>query len=110
MTLVQVDLSAYAGTPIKLRWIESDDNLIGFTGWYVDDVTVSTVCNGTSDINLSDQTITTTQAFEACHTITASPNVIVGSGGNVTFKAIQRVTLGSGFKVLPGGALKVVVP
>ena len=41
MTLVQVDLSAYAGTPIQLRWIESDDSLIGFTGWYVDDVTVA---------------------------------------------------------------------
>ncbi|HEX4959924.1 MAG TPA: hypothetical protein VF173_03730 [Thermoanaerobaculia bacterium] len=41
MTLVQVDLSAYAGTPIQLRWIESDDNLIGFTGWYMDDVTVA---------------------------------------------------------------------
>jgi hypothetical protein len=41
MTLVQVDLSTYAGTPIQLRWIESDDSLIGFTGWYVDDVTVA---------------------------------------------------------------------
>jgi hypothetical protein len=41
MTLVQVDLSTYAGTPIQLRWIESDDALIGFTGWYVDDVTVA---------------------------------------------------------------------
>lgn len=48
MTLVQVDLSAYAGTPIQLRWIESDDTLIGFTGWYVDDVTVANTaaCRG----------------------------------------------------------------
>jgi hypothetical protein len=50
MTLVQVNLSAYAGTPIQLRWIESDDNLIGFTGWYVDDVTVASaaVCRDNS--------------------------------------------------------------
>jgi hypothetical protein len=41
MTVVRVDLSAYAGTAIKLRWIESDDTLIGLTGWYVDDVTVA---------------------------------------------------------------------
>ncbi len=41
MTLVQVDLSAYAGTAIKLRWIESDDTLVALTGWYVDDVTVA---------------------------------------------------------------------
>ncbi len=41
MTLVSVDLSAYAGTEIRLRWIESDDALIGLTGWYVDDVTVA---------------------------------------------------------------------
>jgi hypothetical protein len=41
MPLVQVDLSAYAGTPIRLRWIESNDSLIDFTGWYVDDVKVA---------------------------------------------------------------------
>jgi hypothetical protein len=41
MTFVQVDLSAYVGAPIQLRWIESDDMLIGLTGWYVDDVTVA---------------------------------------------------------------------
>jgi hypothetical protein len=106
------DLSAYAGSTVQIRFSfdSVDDFLNEFAGFYVDDVTVSTVCNGTSDISLSNQTITTTQAFEACHTITASPDVVVGSGGNVTFKAIQRVTLGPGFKVLPGGALKVVLP
>jgi hypothetical protein len=62
-----------------------------------------------NNLNLSNQTITTTQAFEACHTITAT-NVVIGSGGNVTLHAVDLVALGSGFRVSVGGQLKVVVP
>jgi hypothetical protein len=107
-----IDLSAYVGSTVEIRFsFDTVDSIINaFDGFYVDDVAVSTVCDGDSDLSFSNQTFTTTELFEACHTITASPNVIVGSAGNVTFKAIQRVTLGPGFKVLPGGALKVVLP
>ena len=62
-----------------------------------------------NNLNLSNQTITTTQVFEACHTITAT-NFSVGSGGNVTFHAGDWVALGAGFSVSLGGQLKVVVP
>ena len=61
------------------------------------------------NLNLSNQTITTTQVFEACHTITAT-NFAIGPGGNVTFHAVDLVALGSGFSVSLGGQLKVVVP
>lgn len=42
MTQVKVDLSAYAGMAIKVRWLESDDTVLKLVGWYVDDVTVGT--------------------------------------------------------------------
>ena len=54
MTLVQIDLSAYAGTAIKLRWLESDDSLIGLTGWYVDDVTVANAAVCRDNLLFSD--------------------------------------------------------
>ncbi len=62
-----------------------------------------------NNLNLSSQTITTTQVFEACHTITAT-DFVIGSGGNATLHAVDLVTLGSGFRVSLGGQLKVVVP
>ncbi|HEX6863534.1 MAG TPA: hypothetical protein VF414_11995, partial [Thermoanaerobaculia bacterium] len=108
------DLSAYAGSTVQLRFrFDTVDGAYnGFSGFYVDDVTVSSTpdCHIDNHLSLSNQTFTTAQVFEACRTITASPDIVVGSGGDVTFKAVERVSLGSGFKVLPGGALTVVVP
>lgn len=43
MTQVTADLSAFAGTPIKLRWHAGDDSSLKATGWFVDSVTVSNV-------------------------------------------------------------------
>jgi hypothetical protein len=40
MTQVKVDLSAYAGMAVKVRWFESDDTAFKLVGWYVDDVSV----------------------------------------------------------------------
>jgi PKD repeat protein len=63
-----------------------------------------------NDLNLLNQTITTTKIFSACHTLTAGTNFVIGSGGNVTFHAVDQVALGPGFSVSLGGQLKVVVP
>ena len=72
-----------------------------------DDVYMATlVC--LNNLALSNQTISTTQVFEACHTITAT-DFVIGSGGNVTLHAVDWVALGSGFRVSAGGQLKVVV-
>lgn len=44
MTLVTVDLSAFAGAPsAKVRWREGDDSITQGTGWHVDSVTLSQV-------------------------------------------------------------------
>jgi hypothetical protein len=43
MTQAIIDLSAFAGSSVKLRWHEGDDNLIAGAGWYVDSVTVTNV-------------------------------------------------------------------
>ncbi len=109
-----IDLSAYADSTVQLRFkFDTVDSILNsFPGFYVDDLQVSSVptCQTDPDLNLTNQTITTTQVFEACRTITASTNFVVGSGGDVTFHAVEKVALGSGFKVLLGGKLKVVVP
>jgi hypothetical protein len=109
-----IDLSDHVDSTVQVRFsFDTDDAFANeFPGFYVDDVVIGTtpVCSIDNHLNLSSQTITTTQVFEACRTITAAPNIIVGAGGDVTFKAVERVTLGSGFKVLPGGTLTVEVP
>jgi trimeric autotransporter adhesin len=61
-------------------------------------------------LNLSNQTVTTPRVFETCGTITAGNNFIVGSGGDVTFHARDRVALSGGFSVLVGGTLRARVP
>src|SRR4051812_26345003 len=43
MTRVTVDLTAFAGSPLKLRWHEGDDESIAVTGWYVDSVNAANV-------------------------------------------------------------------
>jgi hypothetical protein len=41
MTQVRVDLSAFAGSTVKVRWQEGDDSSSEVTGWFVDSVNVS---------------------------------------------------------------------
>ena len=48
MTQVSVDLTSFAGTPIKLRWHEGDDSSAIATGWFVDSVSVSNVATCTA--------------------------------------------------------------
>jgi hypothetical protein len=43
MTKVSVNLGAFAGPNVKLRWQEGDDSSAEATGWFVDSVTVAEV-------------------------------------------------------------------
>ncbi len=59
-----------------------------------------------SDVNLtlSNQTVSDAPPpFRACDTLTAGPEFVVASGGDVTFQAGTRIVLASGFRVLFGG-------
>lgn len=109
-----IDLTGFAANSLQVRFgfdtTDSQDN--AFPGFYVDDVQLRSIpaCLTTADLVLTNQTITAAQTFEACSTINASTNFIVGASGDVTFHAVEGVTLGAGFSISPGGQLKVVVP
>ena len=111
-TSALIDLSDHAGSTVQLRFsFDTEDFILNeFPGFYVDDVKVARICTDPTNLNLMSQTITTTQVFAACHTITAGPSFVVGAGGDVTLHAGYKVVLSPGFKVLSGGALSVVVP
>jgi trimeric autotransporter adhesin len=111
-TPASVDVSNHADSTVEIRFSFNtvDSVLNSFPGFYVDDVQIARICTDPSNLNLTNQTITTTQLFEACETITASTNFVVGSTGDVTFHAGQKVVMGPGFKVLAGGRLEVRVP
>jgi hypothetical protein len=44
LTRAAVDLAAWAGTTVELRWHEADDTAGIRTGWYVDSVALSAAC------------------------------------------------------------------
>jgi hypothetical protein len=62
----------------------------------------ATFTGGCTAVTLSSQTITTTETFTSCSTITAGPAFRVASPGDVTFHAATSVILTNGFSVGPG--------
>ena len=56
-------------------------------------------CGEFEDRALSDQTVSTTETFEACHSITASSGFEVVPPGDVTFRAGNRIVLEDEFSV-----------
>ena len=106
-----IDLSPHTGSTVELRFgfDTVDDSTNFFPGFYVDDVLVRSLAACAPSLNLSNQTITTTRVFEACGPITAGNDFIVGSGGDVTFNATDRVALSGVFSVLAGGTFEVNV-
>lgn len=61
------------------------------------------------DLVLTDQTVSGTETFEACISITAGPSFLVDSTGNATFQAGSRIILRDGFSVASGGRFKAVI-
>lgn len=62
-----------------------------------------------SDLDLSAQTVGTTETFEACDTISAGDGFEVGPTGDVTFRAGNLVVLRDGFSVADGGRFVAAV-
>jgi len=81
------------------------DDVAGLWSLYDD----GSACTGDLTLDLSAQTVTTAETFEACRTLTASSGFVVGVGGDVTLGAGERITLGDGFSVASGGHLAVGV-
>jgi len=63
------------------------------------------VCNASNDLLLENQTVSTTEVYEACVSITSGNGFIIDSTADVTFDAGERITLTSGFRVESGGRL-----
>lgn len=68
-----------------------------------------TFTNCILDLQLTAETIITTELFEACDTLTAGTGFRVGATGDVALRARNSVSLDAGFSVAPGGQLAVRV-
>jgi hypothetical protein len=88
---------------------DSNTRVSSFLSDDSDPVAVPTGCGGPNDLVLANQTISGTQEFLACLTITAGDGVVVATTGNATLRAGTSVTLAGGFTVAAGGALAVVI-
>lgn len=62
----------------------------------------ATFTAGCTPVTLSNQTITTTQTYTSCGTLTAGPAFRIAAPGDVTFRAATSVILANGFSVGPG--------
>ncbi|MGH9360528.1 MAG: 3-coathanger stack domain-containing protein, partial [Thermoanaerobaculia bacterium] len=65
---------------------------------------------GVANLELANQSISSTQTFTACDTIFAGPNLTIEPTGNATLQAGKRVVLRSGFRVKSGAVFKAVIP
>jgi len=74
-----------------------------------DPLPVPTGCGEPDHLVLQNQTVTDSQEFVACLTITAGNAFAVGATGIVTLKAGESVRLDGGFSVETGGRLAVVI-
>ncbi len=102
------DLTSLAGQTVFVRWrMGTDSFCCSDLGWLLDDVRIyacdSVVgCPYSATLDLSSQTVTTTETFGACDTLTAGSGFAVVSPGNVTFVAGNRIILDNGFSVGSG--------
>lgn len=63
----------------------------------------------TSNLNVPQQTVSTTETFQACDTVSATSGFEVTASGDVTFHAGRRIVLGDGFSVASGGTFRAIV-
>ncbi|MDR2586476.1 MAG: S8 family serine peptidase [Prevotellaceae bacterium] len=68
-----------------------------------------TVLGNNCNINFTGQTVTNNTAVTSCGTLNAN-NVTVTPTGTLNIRATERVNIGSGFTVQPGGSLIIQVP
>jgi uncharacterized protein YkwD len=97
-------LSGGAGTRTVYAEIRN-----GFSLQASDTIYLDTPCTATPNVDVPNQTVTSTASWEACDTITALSGFTVGATGDVTFQAGQRVVLGDGFAVLAGGSFTALI-
>lgn len=61
------------------------------------------------NVDVPNQTVSGTESFAACDTVSAVSGFTVTGSGDVTFQAGNRVVLGDGFAVLDGGSFRAIL-
>lgn len=74
-----------------------------------DEITLASGFPAASTLNVPQQTVSTTESFQACDTVSATSGFEVTASGDVTFRAGRRVILGDGFSVAAGGSFRAMV-
>lgn len=74
-----------------------------------DEILLASGFPATSDLNVPQQTVSTTESFEACDTVSGTDGFEVIATGDVTFRAGRQIVLGDGFSVASGGSFRAVV-
>lgn len=81
----------------------------GGCGSAVKQILVAELCTATHDLVLPSQTVSDTQQFDACQTITATSGFSVVTPGAVTFRAGRSIALGSGFSIGTGASFQAII-
>jgi hypothetical protein len=109
----EVELQAVPDYDFEFVDWEGDDDCLNGNVVMVYDTTCSAdfaPCTGESVVNLSPQTITDLRDFEACNELRAGAGIfVVGSTGNVLFRAGNRIVLENGFEVATGGRFRAKI-
>jgi hypothetical protein len=81
------------------HWAITSANVFFNTGftWFFNDELLD--CGIDSILTLMNDTVSTTETFEACHTIKAGTDFVVSATGDATFRAGSRIILEDGFSV-----------
>jgi hypothetical protein len=74
-----------------------------------DEITLASGFPAVSDLDLSAQTVGTTETFEACDTISAGDGFEIGPTGDVTFRTGGSIVLRDGFSVASGASFTAFV-
>lgn len=103
-TLTDIPLPNGTGPYFVRVFGDTTDNIQAYA--VTTTLTSLTPCQSPADLELTNDTITTTEIFEACNSIAAGPNFAILSPGDVTLRA-GTVILSGGFSVGIGARLTV---
>jgi len=74
-----------------------------------DEIVLGAGFPATSNLDVPQQTVSTSETFQACDTVSATAGFEVTATGDVTFHAGRRIVLGDGFSVASGGSFTAIV-
>jgi hypothetical protein len=66
-------------------------------------------CQLDPSLTLSDQTVNSTETYEACNEIWLGPNLYIAMPANVTFRAGERVVFDNEVEILEGTSCTVII-